>query len=695
MLAEAFKYTKLTVSIFLVVITCLLFTNTHHLQAQDTQVIQIKAFNESLAPYGNIKISINQGKYVELNDKGLAFANLKKNELPIKSVDVDDPTLEAASWNLSKGILEITIRRKSYRDVQLLVMDENKAVVSNLKLTYLGEKTVNVTTNEKGVATIPLALNERIIEISQFNIEGVIPQIVNFQNDKYILRVERIKQQKAQIDKDTPSLDVLQKTEASPNWEAFVAGRIDSIDDITSFYTLLKDAKIEALSESTRQKLDEKFQSLLSEINQANDSTSYITYITDTTIVERDLENLLKEVRKEGKRLNAQKSAFTDKIEIVREKLSKGIASLNQQERDELLSDINQLEELLLTNENEFYENLSSYKEMINDLKVKYFNLAELEDKLSESEQKRIAEKKQFQQRIIFITAITIFFALLVVLLIYLWGRLKKQQRLLVVANERVKITNQNLETIVSERTSLLEQTFKELDMVLYRASHDLRAPICSIAGLSDLISRDTENDQLTNLILKTNNQMDKLLKKLSTISEIHQPGKFARVNMYKLASDVSNNYLSIIEVRNLNFTLNCNKDLTVVTIPYLVKVIIANLLDNAFFFTGIKNTNTRKVQLNISQANEKLCIEVSDNGIGVDNNLTDRLFDMFYVGTEYSKGNGLGLYIVRKSVDVLKGDISLESEPYEYTKIKVELPIDDSHGHALDFLEGSSIARS
>jgi len=380
---------------------------------------------------------------------------------------------------------------------------------------------------------------------------------------------------------------------------------------------------------------------------------------------------------------------------LVKEKLSAGLSSLNQNERDELLSDINQLEELLLANENEFYENLSGYKEMINELKVKYFNLTELEDKLSESEQKRLDEKKRFRDRILFVSAITTFFALLIILLIYLWGRLKKQQRQLVVANEKVNNINQNLETIVSERTNLLEQTFKELDMVLYRASHDLRAPICSIAGLSDLISRDSKNDELTNLILKTNSQMDKLLKKLSTISEIHQPGKFTKVNIYNLAKAVSERFNSIIEARNFEFSLNCNKELTVVTIPYLVEVIISNLLDNAFFFSSIKHSNNRKVLLKVYQKTYKLYIEVNDNGIGVDENLSNKLFDMFYVGTEYSKGNGLGLYIVRKSVDVLKGEISLESEPYKYTKVKVELPIDDSQGHALDFLQNETYSSS
>jgi len=251
---RAFKYKRLFTRVCSILLISILLISTIHLKAQDTQVIQIKVFNESLAPYGNIKISINQGKYVELNDKGLAFANLKKNELPIKSVDVDDPTLEAASWNLSKGILELTIRKKSYRDVNLLLKDENNNIVSGAKLTYIGEKTVNIVTNANGIAIIPLALNERIVETSQFNVQGYIPQNISYLNDQYVLSVQKIKKQVSTIDQDTAPPSVIENSETKPNWEIFISNKIDSIDDIMSFYRLLKDAKIEALSESTRQK---------------------------------------------------------------------------------------------------------------------------------------------------------------------------------------------------------------------------------------------------------------------------------------------------------------------------------------------------------------------------------------------------------------------------------------------------------
>ena len=181
----------------------------------------------------------------------------------------------------------------------------------------------------------------------------------------------------------------------------------------------------------------------------------------------------MNEVKRESKRLSSQKSEFDTKIRLVREKLNQGFENLSDDARAELLSDLNLLEELLASNESDFTENQSNYQEMIADLKNRFFDMEKLEGQLSVSEQKRLEEKKLYQQRMLAISGLVLFFALLLILLLFLRGKLKKQQKQLISANATVKDINQNLENIVSQRTQLLEKSYKELDMVLYRASHD------------------------------------------------------------------------------------------------------------------------------------------------------------------------------------------------------------------------------
>lgn len=673
----------------------LLVTGPISVQAQDSQVVQIKAFDEDLKPYGNIKVGINQGSLIDLNARGTAFANLKKDDFPIKSIAIGDNTLEAASWNLSKGVLEITIRKKSYKDITVVIQNMNGEVLRRQAFTYKGEKTINTTTDASGLASLPMALNERITNASQFEVNGFKAISVVQNGAQYVLKVDLLKpvNKLAEVKSETsqPALDI--KTE---DLEASVLSQLDSIQSLQDFYALFKGIRMDNLSSDARNIIDAKFDALLAGVESSNpDSTSYITNITDTTVVKNDLENLLKEVQRENKRLSSQKSEFDTKIKLVNEKLTQGFENLSAEARDELLSDLNLLEELLANNENEFNENQNNYLAMITELKNRFFDLEKLEGQLSLSEQKRLAEKKLYQQRILAISGLVLFFALILVLLLYLRIRLKKQQKQLLSANENVKHINQNLESIVSERTEMLEKTYKELDLVLYRASHDLRAPLCSITGLSQLIALNTDDVQLTDLILKTNNQMDKLLKKLSTISEIHQPGTFSEVDMAELIYEVSRRFDTMIRQSNINLAVDCADNLTIVSIPYLLEVTLHNLLENALFFTSIKEDQLREVSIKVRKVNSQLLIEVYDNGIGIDKSTVSQLFEMFYIGTEFSKGNGLGLYIVNKSVNVLKGNIEVDSVQGKYTRIIVNVPVDDSKGHSLDFLKQNELAEA
>jgi len=331
--------------------------------------------------------------------------------------------------------------------------------------------------------------------------------------------------------------------------------------------------------------------------------------------------------------------------------------------------------------------------DMIADLKNRFFDIEKLEGQLSISEQKRLEEKRRYQQRFLAISVVVLLFALMLVILLYLRNKLKEKQKQLISAHARVKEMNQDLETLVAQRTSLLEKTYQELDMVLYRASHDLRGPLCSITGLSNLISLNSDDDQLTDLIIKTNNKMDRLLKKLSTISEIHQPGTLSEVHVATLVQEVVQRFDDNINLQVPVLNVDCDPELTIISVPYLLEVIIHSLVENALYYSAVKPGQSGKVSLKIEIRDNHLEIEVYDNGIGIDKSSVDRLFDMFYIGTEHSKGNGLGLYIVKKSVNLLKGDISVESEPGKFTRIVVSIPLDDKgRGVALDFLDKKSV---
>jgi signal transduction histidine kinase len=109
-------------------------------------------------------------------------------------------------------------------------------------------------------------------------------------------------------------------------------------------------------------------------------------------------------------------------------------------------------------------------------------------------------------------------------------------------------------------------------------------------------------------------------------------------------------------------------------TDPWRLEVILSNLIGNAMKY-GDPKKEGQLVRTSARMKNSKLMMVVEDNGIGIDHFHLDKIYDMFYRASEDSQGSGLGLYIVRETVNLLGGTIDIESEKYIGTKVKVMVP--------------------
>lgn len=673
-----------------VTLLVVLFFSGASLLAQEKQLVQVKTFTEGLKAYGNLSVSVNEGEYFSVDSKGTAFIEL--NAGSVKSVSIKNASLEAASWILSEGILEIIVRRKNYQIIPVYVMSSDREAHKNLKVVFNGKKTITTTSDQNGKIELALALNESINSASQFKIEGYEALSVKSSNNRYELIADKIQPKLAITEEKIPIQE--KEVEASKPidesyFQTFDFNKLDSIESLTVFYAMFKNYQIEKFDEELKRKIDAKFESLVAKLQDSvkQDASIFIGNITDSTNVQNDIKTLLNHARLENQLLAQQKIEFENKIKVINEKLEIGFENLDEDARAELLADINILEQLLKTNEDEFYKNQSNYLQVINSLKDKFFDIEELEGKLSASEAQRLEDQRIFRQRLIVASIVVLVFAVLTILLIYFSNRLKKQKKALIAANAEVKRVNENLEQIVHERTRLLEETYRELDTVLYRASHDLRSPVCSIVGLCNIVTTESGEDEMMDRMVKTTSDMDKLLKKLSVISEIHQPGDFGQVKLIDIVDRIYNHFKPFIIAHNIELIVDCQEDISIETIPNLIEVIIANLVENALYYSMIKGMSDCRVELKVQIVDNELVIEVIDNGIGFDTSNKERLFDMFYRGTEHSKGNGLGLYIVQKSIHVLNGRIDVESEYGVFSKFIVRLPLAGSREHKFSFL--------
>ena len=641
--------------------------------AQKKQLVQVKAFDQQLVPFKNVEVSINNKEYFSMGNKGVAFVELLDTDFPLKSIKIKDEKLETASWNYSKGIIEIIIRTRSYQLIQVVVRDENNVRLPNLPVTFKGRKTTTAHTDRDGKLEIPLALDEKITAPEQFSISQFNPLKVLLVEGQTTLIVSPVKTETA--------VPIIQEPVTKKTYfKDFDLSKLDSIQSLTVFYAIFKSLPIKDMSDEAKRKIDAKFNQLVVQLQDSirRNNIGFMGKISDSSFVDDDIDNLLAQATQESKTLETQRVDFEEKIRIIQNKLASGISTMDETTRANLLSDLTKLEMILRQNENQFYKNQNDYRAIINALKEKYFDITDLENRLSQSEAQRLEDQRAFRQKLFITLSVLLVFAILILLLIYFGDKLKKQKKELVRVNGEINRINENLEGLVAERTKSLEDANKELDTFLYRASHDLRSPVCSIIGLCNIALHmsDGESKDLVQKVVLTTGIMDKLLKKLSIISEINQPTNFSSITLIDLVENSKENFGKTIADEKIKFTIDCPADLVIYSYPNLVETILSNLIENALFYSVLKDPLNATVSLNVAIKDNDVVITVHDNGIGVEESISHKLFDMFFKGTEKSKGHGLGLYIVQKSVQALDGKVEVESEVGSFTKFTVQFPL-------------------
>jgi signal transduction histidine kinase len=104
-----------------------------------------------------------------------------------------------------------------------------------------------------------------------------------------------------------------------------------------------------------------------------------------------------------------------------------------------------------------------------------------------------------------------------------------------------------------------------------------------------------------------------------------------------------------------------------------LLNAIVQNLIENGIKYSRDKSPYV-KVTVNQEDGHVVICVE--DNGVGINESHQSRIFDMFYRATHNSGGSGLGLYILKRSVDRLEGAVDLESREGVGSTFRVKIPV-------------------
>jgi len=224
-----------------------------------------------------------------------------------------------------------------------------------------------------------------------------------------------------------------------------------------------------------------------------------------------------------------------------------------------------------------------------------------------------------------------------------------------------------------------LAKTNEELDRFVYSASHDMRAPLSSLLGLIHL-SEKTDNPQEVGLFLQM--MKDRIKTMEGFIKEVTDYSRNTRldllpvpVKLETLAREVVQNLAYSVVNKKVRIEVQIDPTLEISTDPNRLKVIINNLISNAYKYHRFDQSDPFII-ISALKKGDHVLLTVKDNGSGISKEHHTRIFDMFYRASESSEGSGLGLYIVKETLDKLDGSISVQSTIGEGSEFTVTLPL-------------------
>lgn len=222
-----------------------------------------------------------------------------------------------------------------------------------------------------------------------------------------------------------------------------------------------------------------------------------------------------------------------------------------------------------------------------------------------------------------------------------------------------------------------------ELNTFIYRLSHDLRGPVATIKGLTNnLLKLEIEDDSCAShvsMIEDSVNILDKiihdLLSVVNTNSGVHTKASEINFNelLYKVMEKVGDSY----DIFSSLFKINVNQPSPFIHYENLVFSVLYHLVNNAVQY---KRPSVQQViKIDIDQSLEGtlnlIHITVEDNGMGINKDKHEKIFNMFYKGNDLSSGAGLGLYLVKNYIDYMNGEIKFESTDREGSKFTISIP--------------------
>lgn len=231
---------------------------------------------------------------------------------------------------------------------------------------------------------------------------------------------------------------------------------------------------------------------------------------------------------------------------------------------------------------------------------------------------------------------------------------------------------NLNIMTAELNKNEILKNDF------ISNVSHEIKTPLSVIINYakslqSPNLAEDKKQECLNGLVLQTKKLSD-LISNILKLNKLENQQIVPEIEQFDLAELVrltTLDFESLFDKKQLE--LDCDIDeVTILSSKTLLEIVLNNLISNAIKFTEPGG----KITISLKQDKNNATIKVKDTGCGISKEIGEHIFDKFYQGdtSHSSEGNGLGLALVKKVIDVIGGEIFVESTIGKGTTFSIKL---------------------
>ncbi len=241
-----------------------------------------------------------------------------------------------------------------------------------------------------------------------------------------------------------------------------------------------------------------------------------------------------------------------------------------------------------------------------------------------------------------------------------------------------MEITRMN--KMLKTRSEKLEALNKELESFSYSVSHDLRAPLRSIAGYAQILQEDyspkldDEGNKTLRTIIKNARKMGQLIDDLLEFSRLGRKGiEKRKINMNTIVESVVQELLTHEQNRVINIKTHPLEEVTVDV--QMIKQVWVNLISNAIKYS--RKTEIAEIEIGGNTEAHQVCFFIRDNGVGFNMDYKDKLFNVFQRlhSAEEFEGTGVGLALVKRIVERHSGKLWAEAKENEGATFYFTIP--------------------